>query len=196
MNARYFALSASLSPFTASESRNAQQRGRKRDFVPSESVDVVEFERFLQDASATRALGAALAKASMPGFVILLNGPLGAGKTTFVQGFVAAIGGDAAASPSFVVAHYYAGAPIPIWHLDLYRMEDRSEIEDLDLVQYLPADGVALVEWANRAPDIWPRDRIEIEVSIEGAARRATVRGSGLAAAKLRQSAARDARTG
>jgi tRNA threonylcarbamoyl adenosine modification protein YjeE len=147
--------------------------------MPRQPEDIAEITRFLCDADATRTLGAQLGRASRPGTVILLDGPLGAGKTTLVQGFVAALDAAAAASPSFVVAHYYGGSPIPIWHLDLYRIESQAEIEDLDLEQYLPADGIALVEWANRNTGGWPPERIEIEITLDGTGRRATVRGRG-----------------
>ena len=142
-------------------------------------TDVVALERHLSDESATRALGRAIAGVVSPGIVILLNGPLGAGKTTLVQGFAAAMGAAEAASPSFVVAHYYGGGIMPVWHLDLYRIEDQAEIEDLDLAQYLPDDGVAVVEWADRAPGTWPMDRIEVDLRIDASERHAVVRGRG-----------------
>lgn len=151
--------------------------------MPPQTEEVAEITKFLRDAGATRALGAQLGRAAKPGTVILLDGPLGAGKTTFVQGFVAALGATGAASPSFVVAHFCVGAQIPIWHLDLYRIEKQAEIDDLDLDQYLPADGIALVEWASRNTGGWPHERIEIEVTLDGTGRRATVRGRGRCAA-------------
>jgi tRNA threonylcarbamoyl adenosine modification protein YjeE len=140
-------------------------------------TDAAQISIFLPDERATRLLGETLASACMPGFVVLLDGPLGAGKTTLVAGFARAIGAIDAASPSFVIAHRYTGGRMPVWHLDLYRLENPAEIEDLDLDQYLPSDGVALVEWAARATEDWPADRIEIEMSFEGAGRRARLRG-------------------
>jgi tRNA threonylcarbamoyladenosine biosynthesis protein TsaE len=144
---------------------------------PSET-DAAEESIFLPDERATRLLGEALASACTPGSVVLLDGPLGAGKTTLVAGFARAIGATDAASPSFVIAHRYAGGRMPVWHLDLYRIENPAEIEDLDLDQYLPADGVALVEWAGRAVmENWPDDRVEIDIAFERHGRRARVRG-------------------
>jgi tRNA threonylcarbamoyl adenosine modification protein YjeE len=110
---------------------------------------------------------------------MLLRGPLGAGKTTLVEGFVDAMGAGRASSPTFVLAHSYPAGRMPVWHLDLYRIEDARDIEDLDLSQYVPDDGVALVEWPERAPEMWPADRVEIALQIAGTARTAQVRGFG-----------------
>jgi len=153
-------------------------------------TDAAEFAVALPDERATRDLGAALSAVAPPGTVILLDGPLGSGKTTLVQGFAAALGAGAAASPSFVLAHHYAGGRIPVWHLDLYRLEGDRAIDDLDLDQYMPRDGVALVEWASRSSDRWPRDRIEIDLAIEGTARKAMVRGRGALAEPVARLAA------
>lgn len=140
---------------------------------------------FLPNDRATRDLGAQLAGVVFAGCVVLLDGPLGAGKTTLVQGFAAAIGAENAPSPSFVLARSIPGGRIPLWHLDLYRIEDRAEIEDLDLDQYLLRDSVAFVEWASRAPGAWPPDRFEIDLRVEGEARRAVVVGYGRCAALI-----------
>ena len=77
----------------------------------------------------------------------------------------------------------YLGGRMPIWHLDLFRLEDPRDVEDLDLAHYMPADGVTLVEWADRAGDVWSEDRIEVDLSIAGHAREAHVRGFGKCAA-------------
>ena len=105
--------------------------------------------------------------------------PRRAGKTTLAQGFADAIGADRpAASPSFVLAHSYSGGRLRVWHLDLYRLESVTEIADLDLDQYLTPDGVALVEWAERAPDAWPSDIVRVRLDIAGEQRRAELSGS------------------
>jgi tRNA threonylcarbamoyl adenosine modification protein YjeE len=141
--------------------------------------------RDLKDEAQTRALGAELARLCPPGSVVLLRGPLGAGKTTLADGLIVALGGTKATSPTFTLAHRHDGARMPLWHLDLYRIEDPAAVDDLDLAQYLPADGVAVVEWPERAGDVWPDDRIDVELSVVGVARRAAITGHGRCAAAI-----------
>jgi len=155
--------------------------------MSSPRTDAADASIFLPDERATQNLGVALASVCVPGSIVLLDGPLGAGKTTLVAAFARAMGAQDAASPSFVIAHRYAGGRMPLWHLDLYRIEDRAEIEDLDLDQYMTQDGVVLVEWAARAYDQWPPDRVEIEIAFEGTGRRAIVRGVGAGADAVRR---------
>jgi tRNA threonylcarbamoyladenosine biosynthesis protein TsaE len=133
----------------------------------------------LRDEAATRGLGAALAAASGAGAVILLRGPLGAGKTTLVDGFADALGAGRATSPTFVIAHSYGGGQMPLWHVDLYRIEDDKDVVDLDLAQYLSDDAITLVEWPERAGDVWPADSLVIELSVERTGRRARVSAGG-----------------
>ncbi|HYK52836.1 MAG TPA: tRNA (adenosine(37)-N6)-threonylcarbamoyltransferase complex ATPase subunit type 1 TsaE [Candidatus Eremiobacteraceae bacterium] len=132
--------------------------------------------RPLPDANATRRLGEELARIARPGLIVLLNGPLGAGKTTLVQGFAAGIGAvQPAASPSFVLAHNYSGGRLAVWHLDLYRIEKDAEIDDLDIDFYLPRDGVTFIEWAVRAQERWPLDSLEIGLDLAPVGRQATI---------------------
>lgn len=111
----------------------------------------------LKDEQATAALGAAVARVARAGDVILLSGPLGAGKTALARGFIAALGqeGDVP-SPSFAIVQPYEELEPPVWHVDLYRIEERSEIDELGLDS--AADAVLLVEWSERAgADAWPQ---------------------------------------
>lgn len=101
--------------------------------------------------------------------MVLLRGPLGAGKTTFVRAVVRALHGsdDAVSSPTFVFRQRYDGTP-PIEHVDLFRIEDAAaELPDLALDDAFAADRIALVEWPERARDWLPP--AAIEVAIEGA---------------------------
>ena len=88
----------------------------------------------LKSEEETAAAGAALAHAAREGDVITLSGPLGVGKTALARGFIAALGhqGDVP-SPSFAIVQPYEELEPPVWHVDLYRIEDREEIEELGL---------------------------------------------------------------
>lgn len=111
----------------------------------------------LADEPATRAAGAALAPLLKPGDIILLDGPLGAGKTTLVRGLLGALGHDAEVpSPSFAIVQPYDDLPLPLWHVDLYRIAHPSELEELGL-DSIVADGVLVVEWPGHAGEgAWP----------------------------------------
>ncbi|MCB0217245.1 MAG: tRNA (adenosine(37)-N6)-threonylcarbamoyltransferase complex ATPase subunit type 1 TsaE [Caldilineae bacterium] len=114
--------------------------------------------RFLShSAEATRALGAALASRAPAGLLIRLEGDLGAGKTTFSQGFARGLGvGEPVTSPSFTLVREYAAARgeepgIGLAHMDFYRLTDAAAVRDLGLDDYLAGDDVVIVEWPERA---------------------------------------------
>ena len=110
----------------------------------------------LADEQATAGLGAALAAAARGGDVIALSGPLGVGKTALARGFLAAKGhAGEVPSPSFAIVQPYEEIAPPVWHVDLYRIESPSEIEELGLDS--TAEAILLVEWPERAgADLWP----------------------------------------
>ena len=110
----------------------------------------------LEDEEATTRFGAALAKVARPGDVITLSGPLGVGKTALARGFIAALGheGDVP-SPSFAIVQPYEQLDPSVWHVDFYRIEEPSEIEELGLDS--ATESVLLVEWPERAgAGAWP----------------------------------------
>lgn len=124
----------------------------------------------LQSEQETAAAGAALAKLARPGDVIALSGQLGVGKTAFARGFIAALGHpDDVPSPSFAIVQPYADLDPPVWHVDLYRIEDTSEIEEIGLDA--AAEAVLLVEWPERAgPRAWPEALVlSLEFAQDGA---------------------------
>ena len=128
----------------------------------------------LADEAATHAAGAALAAMLRAGDVVLLDGPLGAGKTTLVRGLLAALGHDGEVpSPSFAIVQPYERLDLPLWHVDLYRIEHPSELDELGLDTIL-ADGVLVVEWPTRAGEgAWPPSalRLSLDLLPDGARR-------------------------
>ena len=122
----------------------------------------------LTDVAATEKFGAALASALQPGDVIALFGTLGAGKTTFARGLLRGLGHDGdIASPTFPIVQAYAppDTRIPLWHVDLYRIEDGAELEEIGLDE--ARDEAALViEWPERLPFLWP-DTLRLTLAVE-----------------------------
>ena len=112
----------------------------------------------LADPAATEAFGASLASLVRAGDVITLSGPLGAGKTSIARGLLAALGlAGEAPSPSFAIVQPYdpPEVQLPVLHVDLYRVEDAHELEELGLED--AGDALLLVEWPERAGEgRWP----------------------------------------
>jgi tRNA threonylcarbamoyladenosine biosynthesis protein TsaE len=108
----------------------------------------------LSDEAATGAFGAELARRARGGDVITLSGPLGVGKTALARGFIAGLGHDGEVpSPSFAIVQPYEELDPPVWHVDLYRIEDPSEIDELGLDS--AAQAILMVEWPERAGAGW-----------------------------------------
>ena len=110
----------------------------------------------LADEAATARLGAALAAMARPGDVITLSGPLGVGKTALARGLLDALGHHGEVpSPSFAIVQPYDELEPPVWHVDLYRIEDAGELDELGLESL--GHALLLVEWPERAgSDAWP----------------------------------------
>jgi len=128
----------------------------------------------LRSEEETAALGGQLAGRAQAGDVIALCGPLGVGKTTLVRGFLAGLGhSDEVPSPSFAIVQPYEALDPPAWHVDLYRLEDKSELEELGLDA--AGEAILLVEWPERAgEDAWP-DALRLSLDFaEAGARRLT----------------------
>lgn len=112
----------------------------------------------LDNPAASEAFGARLAALVAPGDVVTLSGPLGAGKTSVARGLLAALGlAGEAPSPSFAIVQPYdvPEVRIPVLHIDLYRINDSEEIDELGLDE-AASDSVLVVEWPERAPGSWP----------------------------------------
>jgi len=126
----------------------------------------------LADETATRELGKRLAGVLRPGDVVTLSGPLGVGKTELVRALIAALGHSGEVpSPTFAIVQPYEDLSPPVWHVDLYRVEDAGELDELGLESV--SDAVLLVEWPERAGKaIWPEAlRLELDFDDEGARR-------------------------
>jgi tRNA threonylcarbamoyladenosine biosynthesis protein TsaE len=115
----------------------------------------------------TQAMAAALAKLVQPGDTILLNGDLGAGKTTFTQGFARELGvRRPLKSPTFTLVREYQTAAFPLYHLDVYRLGEEGGADDLGLGEYFGREGVALIEWSEFIPNDLPDDRLTIDLAL------------------------------
>lgn len=117
----------------------------------------------LKDEEETRALGAALAQVVRPGDVITLSGDLGVGKSMLARGLLAALGheGDVP-SPSFSIVQPYEALDPPVWHADLYRIEDESEMQELGFEA--ASDCVLIVEWPERAGAGYWREALSLRL--------------------------------
>jgi tRNA threonylcarbamoyladenosine biosynthesis protein TsaE len=105
----------------------------------------------------TETLGRQFARNLDAGSVLALSGELGSGKTQFVKGLVAGFGSDVAVtSPTFTIIHEYAGGRLPVYHFDFFRLQDRQSLARLGLDDYFFGDGVCVIEWADRFPDLIP----------------------------------------
>jgi tRNA threonylcarbamoyladenosine biosynthesis protein TsaE len=104
----------------------------------------------------TEAFGRRLAKDVGPGSVLALKGELGSGKTQFVRGLVAGLDSKApVTSPTFTIVHEYLGR-LPVYHFDFFRLQDRQSAVRLGLDDYLFDDGVSVIEWADKFPELVP----------------------------------------
>ena len=113
----------------------------------------------------TRAIGTRLGALLIAGDVVLLQGELGAGKTTFVQGVARGLGYEGAvSSKSFVLLGEYAGR-VKLYHADLYRLDDPGQVADLALDE-ISADGVLVVEWPERAEDVLPEEHVLVRFEV------------------------------
>lgn len=114
----------------------------------------------------TQRIAAALSEVVVPGTVIALEGDLGAGKTHFTQGLARGLGvGEAVTSPTFNVMSIYDQGRLPLYHFDLYRLEDVLELEDIAFYDYVEADGVSCIEWAAKFPEEIPVSALWISIT-------------------------------
>ena len=114
-------------------------------------------------AADTGAIAAAIAGVLAPGDVVVLDGGLGVGKTTFVKRAVEALGSDAAVtSPTFAIVQEYGGAPMPIAHVDAYRLDRVQELHDIGFDELFDGDSIVFVEWGERVRELLPDERLTV----------------------------------
>lgn len=133
----------------------------------------------LPDAAATEALGRSLAPLLRPRDIVALHGDLGAGKTTLARGLIRALVGDealAVPSPTFTLVEIYDTPAGPLWHFDLYRLNNPDEAWELGIEQGF-AEAICLIEWPERLGGLLPASRLDLSLAIEGQTRRAILAG-------------------
>lgn len=159
----------------------------------SMSPERARLERHLASEAATLALGATLGRLLEPGAVVLLMGRLGAGKTVLARGLASGLGVSAdyaIVSPTFTLLNQYPGR-VEFFHADLYRLAG-GEAEELELLDEA-ASGVLAVEWAERAPELWPPQAIAVELIDRGeGARQALISGPADIIGNLRKALGRE----
>ena len=105
----------------------------------------------------TEAIGLQFAKELNVGSILALEGELGSGKTQFTKGLVAGLESSApVTSPTFTIIHEYPGGRLPVYHFDFFRLENRESVAQLGLDDYFFGDGVSVIEWADRFPELIP----------------------------------------
>ena len=111
----------------------------------------------LNSVEAAQAFGESWAADLVGGEIFALHGVLGAGKTQLAKGLARGLGyhGDVT-SPTFTIVHEYRGGRLPMYHIDLYRIRNEKEAIGIGLEEYLPGDGVTVIEWAERIASILP----------------------------------------
>lgn len=136
----------------------------RKKFLSKSAGDTIEF-------------AAKFAKALKPGCVVALVGNLGAGKTTFTKGIAKGLGVKDyrhVNSPTFVLIKEYKGR-IPLYHFDLYRLDNIKDIEDLDSDEYFFGKGITVIEWADKCKALLPKNCIRVELKVKGENKREIV---------------------
>ncbi|MFH1288946.1 MAG: tRNA (adenosine(37)-N6)-threonylcarbamoyltransferase complex ATPase subunit type 1 TsaE [bacterium] len=119
-----------------------------------------------KSAKKTEAIGRKISSFLCPGDVVCLIGELGAGKTCFSRGLISGLGAanKYIGSPTFTIINEYQGK-FPIYHFDLYRLTNETELEVLGFEEYFYGSGVTIIEWADKMKKLLPNDRLEIYFS-------------------------------
>ncbi|MBS3907585.1 MAG: tRNA (adenosine(37)-N6)-threonylcarbamoyltransferase complex ATPase subunit type 1 TsaE [Syntrophaceae bacterium] len=120
--------------------------------------------------SETIRIGKTIGSSLQAGDVVALMGELGAGKTQFIKGLAQGVGVGKSvyvSSPSFTLINEYNGG-IPFYHIDLYRLEEEKEAEELGLEEYFHGEGITAIEWADRIPSLLPGEILRVNIHYTG----------------------------
>ena len=108
--------------------------------------------------------------------IFLFHGEMGAGKTTLIQAFCQKMGvTDRMSSPTFSLVNEYESADGPIYHFDLYRVENEAELFDIGLEEYLYSGYICVVEWPEMAPSLFPTKHVSVDIEVDGSTRKISV---------------------
>lgn len=123
-------------------------------------------EILTKSAEETVELGRRIGAVLLPNDIVALMGELGAGKTTLIQGIAEGLGvKDYVTSPTFVIINEYQGR-MPLFHIDLYRLDQAGEIEDLGIEEYFSRGGICVIEWAEKLKGLMPEKAESIEIDL------------------------------
>ncbi|MDD5382702.1 MAG: tRNA (adenosine(37)-N6)-threonylcarbamoyltransferase complex ATPase subunit type 1 TsaE [Candidatus Margulisbacteria bacterium] len=135
-----------------------------------------------KSAEETVELGRKIGAFLLPNEIIALTGTLGAGKTTLIQGVAEGLGvKDYVTSPTFIIINEYQGRSL-FYHIDLYRLDDVSQIADLGIEEYFQRGGICVIEWAEKLGALLPQTAAKIEIKTVSENEREICVSSGLAA--------------
>lgn len=126
-------------------------------------------EIVLNNSHDTQQFGIQIGSVASPGDVICLDGELGAGKTTLTQAIAKGLDVPSSCyvtSPSFSILHEYPGR-MPLYHMDFYRLNDSSDVEDLGFDEYFYLTGLTVIEWSKKAKEVLPSERLDLFLRIE-----------------------------
>ncbi len=120
---------------------------------------------YSESDSQTIKIAEGFAQTLSPGTVVCLFGEMGVGKTVFTNGLCRALGvSDYVSSPTFTVVNEYDGVGFPIYHFDMYRIEDEDELLEIGFEEYLTSGGICIIEWPENVINSLPQKRIDIEI--------------------------------
>ena len=126
---------------------------------------IMHMEKRTNSAEETFLFAKQLGEHAVPGQIYALDGDLGAGKTVFCQGFAAGLEvRELVNSPTFTIVQEYTTGKLPLYHFDVYRIEEPEELEEIGYEEYFFGNGICLIEWASRIRELLPAETIQIQI--------------------------------